>query len=277
MPYGDREGGENFPVALRALPRAYRADLHAIYGFARMVDEIGDSFAGDRTARLEELAAETGTIWHGRSPDDPILRRLSATVRARGLPAEPFTCLIEANLQDQRVSRYATFAELRGYCRLSADPVGRIVLGVFGQTTPETVARSDEVCTALQLLEHWQDVREDRRAGRVYLPQEDLRAFGVHESDLDQAVAGPRLCALMRFEIDRAADLLTAGASIVGALRGWARIAVAGYVAGGQATVTALRSSGGEVLGSAARPAASETVARLVRLLAAAVTRGRPA
>jgi squalene synthase HpnC len=272
-----RENGENFPVALRLLPREHREHLHNVYAFARMVDEIGDSFAGDRAARLHEVSADLGTIWSDRQPTDPVLRRLASTVRARGMSAEPFGRLIEANLQDQVVSRYATFAELRGYCRLSADPIGRMVLEVFGQATPETRARSDEVCTALQLLEHWQDVAEDWRAGRVYLPHEDLQAYGVDEYDLDRPAAGPQLRSLMRFEIERAAELLGKGTSIVGHLRGWGRISVSGFVAGGQATVSALRSTRGDVLGRTAQPSRLITASRMVSLLAAGATRRRAA
>ena len=264
-----RENAENFPVALHMLPRDHRDHLHAVYAYARMVDEIGDSFPGDRTARLRELAADLATIWADQEPTDPVLRRLAATVRARGLSAEPFGRLIEANLQDQVVSRYPTYDELRGYCRLSADPVGRIVLEVFGQARPETIAGSDQVCTALQLLEHWQDVAEDRQAGRVYLPQEDLAKYGVDEHDLDQPTAGPGLRALMQFEIERAAALLEEGTEIVGHLHGWGRISVAGFVAGGWATAAALRRTEGDVLGRSARPSRLTTAGRIIGLLAA--------
>jgi phytoene/squalene synthetase len=127
-----RENAENFPVALRFLPRQHRDHLHAIYAYARMVDEIGDAFTGDRTARLREVAADLGTIWSGGQPSDAILRKLALTVRERGMSAEPFERLIEANLLDQVVSRYETFDDLRGYCALSADPVGRMVLEILG-------------------------------------------------------------------------------------------------------------------------------------------------
>jgi squalene synthase HpnC len=263
-----RESGENFPVALRFLPRRHRDHLHAVYAYARMVDEIGDAFTGDRTARLQALAADLGTIWSGGRPSDPVLRNLARTVRERAMSAEPFERLIEANLLDQTVSRYETFDDLREYCALSADPVGRMVLEIFGQATAATVARSDQVCTALQLLEHWQDVAEDRRAGRVYLPREDLRRFGVGEEDLDQAIAGPRLRELMRFEIERAAGLLGDGTAIVRHLRGWGRISVAGFVAGGEATVSALRRTDGDVLGRSAQPSRLGTAIRVLGLLA---------
>ena len=263
-----RETAENFPVALRFLPRRHRDHLHAIYGYARMVDDIGDAFIGDRTARLHELSADLGTIWSGGQPSDAVLRRLAPTVHARRMSAEPFERLIEANLQDQVVSSYETFDDLLRYCALSAEPVGRMVLEIFGQATPETIARSDQVCTALQLLEHWQDVGEDRRAGRVYLPQEDLRRYGVAEHDLDQQSAGPRLRELMRFEIERAAGLLAEGTAIVRQLQGWGKVSVAGFVAGGQATVSALRQTEGDVLGRSAQPSRRTTAIRAVGLLA---------
>ncbi len=269
------ERAENFPVALRALPRAYRRDLRAVYAFARGVDELGDSAGGDRAARLRHLEEELARIWSGGPVVDPVLVDLSHTVHAHDLPAEPFHRLVHANLQDQVVTRYESFDDLLGYCRLSADPVGRIVLGIFEQARPETVALSDRVCTALQLLEHWQDVGEDRRAGRVYLPQEDLRAHGVPEPDLDRDTASPALAALMMAEIERAGILLDEGAGLVGRLHGWARPCVAGFVAGGRATVTALRRTGGDVLGRSASPSKAGTLARMVVLLAASGPWGR--
>jgi squalene synthase HpnC len=264
------ERSENFPVALRLLPRRYREDLGAVYAFARGVDEIGDSAIGDRTEALRAVDADIDRTWAGDAVADPVLAGLAATVVEHGVPAEPFHRLVAANVQDQLIHRYETFADLRGYCRLSADPVGRIVLAVFGQASPTAIELSDRVCTALQLLEHWQDVAEDRRAGRVYLPLEDLRAFGVEEGDLDRPRAGPAVTALLRFEIDRAARLLEDGSGIVHELRGWARVSVAGFVAGGRATVAALGRTGGDVLSRSAVPSTSGTAARLVALLASA-------
>jgi squalene synthase HpnC len=267
-----REHHENFPVALRLLPRRHREALHAVYGFARTVDELGDSFPGDRVAALHEFDADLDRLWAGEPPHHPVLHRLRPVVHEHHLAEQPFHDLVRANLQDQQVSRYERFDDLLGYCRLSADPVGRIVLGVFGVDDPETVRLSDRVCTALQLLEHWQDVAEDRRAGRVYLPQLDLRARGVAESDLDAAHASTALRGLMLFETGRAAAMLEEGSAIVGRLDGWARLSVAGFVAGGQATVEALRRTGGDVLGRDAHPSRARTAARLVALLAGART-----
>lgn len=265
-----REQRENFPVALRLLPRGHREALHAVYGFARTVDELGDSYTGDRTAALHDLDADLDRLWSGRQPQQPVLRRLRPVVEDRRLPKQPFHDLVLANLQDQQVSRYERFEDLLGYCRLSADPVGRIVLAVFGVDDPETVRLSDRVCTALQLLEHWQDVAEDRRAGRVYLPQLDLRARGVAETDLDGPRASTALRGLVLFETERAAAMLDEGSAIVGRLDGWARISVAGFVAGGQATVAALRRTGGDVLTRDASPSKPRTATRMLALLASA-------
>jgi squalene synthase HpnC len=268
-----REKGENFPVALAVLPRRHRAPLHAVYAFARTVDDLGDRADGDRVALLRTLDEQVSRTWAGEPVGDPVLDGLRAVVVDR-VPERYFHDLVAANLQDQRVSRYPTFDDLMGYCRLSADPVGRIVLAVFGRHTDDRVALSDRVCTALQLLEHWQDVGEDRRAGRVYLPLEDLAAFGVPEEDLDAPHASPALARLMRFEIERAATILAEGTPLVRRLRGWARICVAGYVAGGRATVTALRRTEGDVLGGPTAPSRTRTAASLGRLLSARTDRG---
>jgi squalene synthase HpnC len=184
------------------------------------------------------------------------------------IPAQPFYDLIAANRQDQVVSRYPTFGDLEDYCRLSANPVGRIVLHVFGAATPEREALSDRVCTALQLAEHWQDVAEDLRAGRIYLPQEDLERFGCTEGDLAAPRAAPKVRALMAFEERRARDLLDSGAPIVGTLRGAARLAVAGYVAGGRAALAAIAASGHDVLRATPRPGQARVAAEMVRAYA---------
>ena len=176
---GAKAGGENFPVALRLLPGRYRQHLTAVYGFARSADDMGDEAPPDeRLALLDELEADLGRLYQpgGEGPRLPVIQALAPAVAQCAIPAQPFLDLIQANRQDQVVTRYQTFDELLAYCRLSANPVGRIVLYVFGAATPRRERLSDLVCTALQLAEHWQDVAEDLRAGRVYLPAEDLAA-----------------------------------------------------------------------------------------------------
>ena len=163
---------------------------------------------------LDELEADLGRLYQpgGEVPRLPVIRALAPAVAQCAIPAQPFLDLIQANRQDQVVTRYQTFDELLAYCRLSANPVGRIVLCVFGAATPPRERLSDLVCTALQLAEHWQDVAEDLRAGRVYLPGEDLARHGVTEADLAAPSASPQVRALIEFEVRRAAGLLDEGA-----------------------------------------------------------------
>jgi squalene synthase HpnC len=231
----DRAATENFSVASLVLGRATRDHLVAIYGFARLVDQLGDEVEGDRLAHLDWLEADLERTYDGE-PEHPIMQRLAPTVRALDLPREPFLRLIEANRRDQEYVVYRTFDELLDYCDLSANPVGELVLHVFGAATGARVALSDDICTALQLVEHWQDVAEDYERGRIYLPAEDLERYGVAPGAFD----GAAYDRLMSFEIVRARALLDEGAPLVGALRGRARLAVAGYVGGGRAALDAL-------------------------------------
>jgi squalene synthase HpnC len=256
--------GENFPVALRLLPERYRRHLTALYCFARLTDDLGDEArepdgsgqadADLRLGLLDELTADVHRIYEGKTPDAPVMQQMAVTVTECEVPARPLLDLIQANRQDQQVTRYATFAELGRYCELSANPVGQIVLCIFGAATPERIELSDRICTALQLAEHWQDVAEDLARGRIYLPADDLARFGVTEADLAQPAAGPGIRDLMRFETDRARQLLDQGAPLVGTLRGAARLAVAGYLAGGRAALAAIRAQQYDVLSATARP-----------------------
>jgi len=270
--------GENFPVALRVLPAAHRRHLFALYGFARLTDDLGDQAreAGQadadlRLRLLDEFDADVDRIYQGKTPQSPVMQRMAVTVAECHVPAQPLRDLIQANRQDQRVTRYRTYAELAQYCELSANPVGQIVLYIFGAATPERIKLSDYVCTALQLAEHWQDVAEDLANGRIYLPGEDLDRFGVTEADLAVPSAGPAVRDLMRFETDRAAALLDQGAPLVGTLRGAARVAVAGYLAGGRAALAAIRGQRYDVLSATARPRKPRMLAELAK----AYVRGR--
>jgi squalene synthase HpnC len=259
-----RAGSENFPVASRLLPRRERRHLLALYGFARLVDEIGDSIDGDRLAALDRLEAELDRAFAGCATD-PLLVRLQPTLRECRLERQPFARLIEANRVDQRTKRYETWAQLRAYCALSADPVGELVLEVFDAATPDRVALSDSICTALQLTEHCQDVAEDLAVGRVYLPREDLERFGCTVSDLGAAHASASLRAVLAFEVDRARRLLDDGAPLIGRLRGRARLGVAAFVAGGRAALTAIERAGYDVL---AGPPVADAPRRLVAFAA---------
>jgi phytoene/squalene synthetase len=165
--------------------------------------------------------------------------------------------LIDANVLDQHVHTYATFADLLGYCRLSADPVGRLVLWVMGVDDPVAARLSDAVCSGLQVVEHLQDVGEDARRGRVYLPADDLAAAGVAEDDLMHPPATAGLRRVIALEAVRAERMLRLGSRLAGMLRGWRRAAVAGYVGGGVAAIGALEDAGWEVLGDTPRAGAA--------------------
>jgi squalene synthase HpnC len=262
-----RAQGENFPVAGRLLGRRLRGHLLAVYGFARLVDELGDSYAGDRLAALNWLEHDLERAYRSAA-EHPLLRRLQRTLHECELPREPFERLIEANRTDQRVSRYETWEQLRAYCTLSANPVGELVLGVFGQATPALLTRSNEICTALQLTEHCQDVTEDLARGRVYLPAEDLARFGCTIADLSAATAGAPLRETIAFECARAHELLARGAPLIGELRGVrARLAVAAFVAGGRAALEAIERAHCDVLASAPRASAARGALALARTL----------
>jgi squalene synthase HpnC len=281
--------GENFPVALRLLPARHRRHLTNVYFFARLTDDLGDEARTDlggearagtsepadvtrlRLGLLDELAADVDRIYAGQAPQSPVMRAMADTVRECGIPAKPLLDLIQANRQDQLVARYRTYPELQQYCELSANPVGQLVLYVFGVATPQRIALSDSICTALQLAEHWQDVAEDLGHGRIYLPGEDMERYGCTEADLAAPTAGPAVRALMIFETDRAARLLDEGAPLVGTLRGAARLAVAGYLAGGRAALAAIRAQRHDVLIATPRPRKQRLAAELVK----AYVRGR--
>ncbi|MGW0231254.1 squalene synthase HpnC [Actinopolymorpha singaporensis] len=264
----DKAAGENFPVALRVLPPRLRRHLNALYCYARYVDDLGDEAPGDRTAALHEVADQVRRLYDGAGGGadvtDPVVAGLRPMVAEVGVPADPFLRLVEANLVDQQVTRY-TFAELLDYCRLSANPVGEVVLHIFGVATPERIEMSDHLCTGLQLVEHWQDVAEDRRSGRVYLPQEDLRLFGVSEEDLDAPQAGEAVRALLAFETGRALAYLEAGALLLPSLRGWARLAVSGYLAGGRAAAAAIARAGHDTLSGTPRARSRQVAAAWLR------------
>jgi squalene synthase HpnC len=261
---------ENFPVALWFLPKQLRADLLAIYGYARFVDDIGDETSVEssvRLAMLDLVDADVTTVFAGRDASLPAVAELTAGVRAGRVPETPLRRLVEANRLDQRADRYETFDDLRHYCTLSADPVGHLVLAALGLATPDRIALSDKICTALQLAEHWQDVAEDLGRGRVYLPQEDLRRFGVSHDDLRDPHASPAVKTLMAFEVARARDLLGQGAPLVGLVPGRGKLAITGFVAGGRAALHAITAADFDVLAGTPKPTKQRTLREAARIL----------
>ncbi|MFL5893089.1 MAG: squalene synthase HpnC [Solirubrobacterales bacterium] len=260
-----RARGENFPVASRLLGSRLREPLLAIYGFARLVDQIGDESTGDRPALLAWLDSQVDVIYEGGMPDHPALRRMAIVVRQAEIPPEPLHKLVEANRVDQTTSSYATFESLLGYCELSANPVGHMVLCVFGAATPDRLELSDAVCSALQVTEHLQDIREDLSRGRVYLPQEDLARFGCDASDLTASPTPERVRTLIAFEVERARALFDRGAPLVARLSGRPRLAVTAFIAGGRAALAAIEHAGYEFGPEPPRPTMATRALSLAR------------
>ncbi|MEU5146563.1 squalene synthase HpnC [Streptomyces yangpuensis] len=282
----DKATAENFPVAPAFLPRAWRDGLTAVYGYARLVDDIGDgdlapggrdavllgldpAAADDRLAMLDALEADLLRVFGsaGGPPRHPLLLALRPVARAHALTPEPFLGLIEANRQDQRVRRYETYGDLVAYCELSANPVGRLVLSLTGTSTPERIRLSDAVCTALQIVEHVQDVAEDLGRDRIYLPAEDMRRFHVSEADLAAPTAGASVRALVAFESERARALLDEGLPLVGSVHGRLRLLLAGFVGGGRAALRAVTATGFDVLPGPPEPTKSGLLREVAAVL----------
>jgi squalene synthase HpnC len=252
---------ENFPVASLLFPRRLRPHLRAVYGFARLADILGDEVEGDRLAALDELERELDACYAGE-PAWPVMRVLQPTIREFDLPREPFLRLIEANRMDQLVSEYETWANLRFYCVHSADPVGRLVLGLLRRAEdPELVAASDDVCTGLQLVNFLQDVPRDLALGRIYLPAEDRRLFAVTQLD----APSPELRSLLEFEAARARGLLAGGRVLQERIGGRVGRAVGLFARGGLAALEALEDARWDVFTQRPRPSRMRLALAAVR------------
>jgi squalene synthase HpnC len=214
---------ENFPVASILMPRRLVPAVEAIYAFARSADDIadeGDAAPAERLAQLGAYGAALDAIERGETPTDPLFARLAAALARHALPLQPLRDLLSAFRQDVVTTRYADFTSLLDYCRRSANPVGRLMLGLYGAADAQSLRESDAVCSALQLINFWQDVGIDIGKGRIYLPGEDLDRFGVSEDDIARARTGPAWRALMRFELERARALMLEGAPLATRLPG---------------------------------------------------------
>ena len=258
---------ENFPVAIALLGRRRREALLAIYGVARLIDDIGDEVLGDRDALLDWAERELDRVYSGENPEHPAMKALAVQARAFDLPEGPFRRLVEANRRDQTVARYETFDDLLGYCELSAAPVGELVLHAFGAATPDRIALSDRICAGLQVTEHIQDVPEDYARGRVYVPREDLVMTGCAEHELGGPTATPSAKALIAKEVARAHALLELGAPLAKLLPPRPRTAIAAFVAGGRATLDAVTASGYDVWRATPRRTRSAFARRLAGAL----------
>ena len=268
---------ENFTVGSLLMPRPLRRHMYALYAYCRTVDDLGDEAVrgaanphltperlaesapvddpgGYRLALLNWWESELDACYEGE-PSHPVHVALKETIHEFDLPREPFQRLIEANRMDQRAQRYPTYGDLLHYCEHSANPVGRLVLHLFGYGDEERQRMSDATCTALQLTNFWQDVARDYGKGRIYIPIEDMETFGYTEKELAGGVENPAFRELMTFEVERAEGLFREGAPLAGTLTGPARLDVALFTRGGMAVLEAIRRQDYRVLGK--RPALS--------------------
>jgi squalene synthase HpnC len=214
---------ENFPVASILLPRRLRPPVEAIYAFARSADDIadeGDAGPAQRLAALQAYDAQLDLIEAGRQPDGALFSKLAQMIGAYRLPLQPMRDLLSAFRQDVVTVRYADFDCLLDYCRRSANPVGTLMLHLYGVHDAASLKQSDAICSALQLTNFWQDVGVDWNKGRIYIPLDDLARFGVDEAQIGRGEADGRWRALMQFEVDRARSLMHDGAPLARRLPG---------------------------------------------------------
>jgi hydroxysqualene synthase len=215
---------ENFPVASRLLPTRLRGPVAAIYVFARRADDLadeGDRSAEQRLAALDTLERRLNAAADGHPDDDPGFVALAHAIRTHGLPVSLFRDLLDAFRQDVTKQRYRDFGEVMQYCRRSANPVGRLLLHLVDRTDERSLARSDAICSSLQLINFYQDLSQDyHEMGRIYLPQDEMARFGVTEAHIAQRISDPPMRQLMQLQYERADRLLRAGAPLGAALGG---------------------------------------------------------
>jgi squalene synthase HpnC len=238
---------ENFPVASLLLPAALREPVEVIYRFARSADDFADEGDDPPALRLEKLAAYKAQLMVIRTqgtPDHGLFTDVARIVREHALPLSLFDDLLDAFSQDVVKNRYADFAEVLDYCRRSANPVGRLLLHLFKQTSETQLRQSDAICSSLQLINFWQDVAVDWKKDRVYLPQDEMRRHGVPEAHLAEGRCDENWRALMRFQCDRARALMLEGAPLPDSLQGRARWEIAVTVQGGLRILEKLAAAG---------------------------------
>jgi squalene synthase HpnC len=249
---------ENFSVASWFLPRQLRQHFFNVYSYCRISDDLGDE-VGDTKASLDLLDQwqhELDACYDG-APKHPVFVALAETVRRFDIPKHEFSDLLIAFRQDQTITRFETFDDVLAYCHYSANPVGHLVLYLCGYRDSERQQLSDFTCTALQLANFWQDVSVDYEKGRVYLPLEDLRRFGVAEGQIANKQNTPAFCSMMKFEVERARDWFHRGLPLVGKVDRELAIDLDLFTRGGLEILNAIEKQGSAVLGN--RPAISKS------------------
>lgn len=227
---------ENFPVASILMPRPLRKPVAAIYHFARAADDIadeGDLPGEERLRQLDEFRAELARIARNETPHTPLFRNLAAEVQRHALPMQPLYDLLDAFSQDVVKKRYNDFPDLLDYCRRSANPVGNLLLHLYGEATPVNIAYSDAICTSLQIINFWQDVAKDYAIGRIYLPLDELAQYGVSEQQIAQRTCDDAWQNLMKFQVDRARAMMLAGKPLGSILTGRIGLEMRMIIAGG--------------------------------------------
>ena len=227
---------ENFPVASILMPKHLRKPVAAIYHFARAADDIadeGDLPNDERLRQLAEFRAELARIARNEPPLTPLFRNLAAEVQRHALPMQPLYDLLDAFSQDVVKKSYADFDELMDYCRRSANPVGNLLLHLYGEATPVNIAYSDAICTSLQIINFWQDVAKDYAIGRIYVPLDELAQFGVSEQQIAHGICDDAWRALMKFQVDRARAMMLAGKPLGSILTGRIGLEMRMIIAGG--------------------------------------------
>lgn len=241
---------ENFPVGSILLPKSMRRAVHVIYRFARYADDVadeGDSEAQERLTELSRLEAELGCIEQGGAVSPGMMAELADVIRAYKLPLAPFYDLLSAFKQDVVKTRYHSFAELVDYCRRSANPVGRLMLALYGEQDPRRVAMSDGICTALQLINFLQDVAIDWKKNRIYLPLDDLERFGISEQQIAGGDTSGLWQAMMNKQIERTRGMLQGGAPLGKVLKGRIGLELRMIVMGGERILKKIHQAKGDV------------------------------
>ncbi len=236
---------ENFPVASLLLPAPLREPVEIIYRFARSADDFADEGDDPPQLRLQKLNDYRAQL---AAPATPLFRDLEKIIREHGLPVQLFADLLDAFSQDVTQKRYSDFLELMDYCRRSANPVGRLLLQLFKRTSDSNLRQSDAICSALQLINHWQDVDIDyAKDNRVYLPQDEMARFGVSERHLTEKLCDSAWQALMKFQVDRARALMLSGAALGKTLPGRVGLEIRATVQGGLRILEKIERAGYDV------------------------------
>lgn len=242
---------ENFPVASRLLPKRLRRPISVIYAFARTADDFADEgelSKAQRHAKLDDYSDKLSAIAQGEAIDDPIFIALADVITRHDLPLSLFHDLLTAFKMDINKTRFADFIEILNYCHYSANPVGRLLLYLHEAATPKNLSYSDNICSALQLINFYQDLQQDyHEHDRIYLPLDEMQRFGVDEAHLKQARSDPAMQALMDFQLQRAAAMLKQGSALGNTLKGRFGLELRMIIHGGAAVLGKLQQHHGDV------------------------------